>query len=128
MGLRVDIFSGAGGEELLGINSRSELAAANKYLQHHKNSQLMAEGVSLVDPETTFIQQEVQIGRDTVIYANVQISGNTCIGKNCTIGPDAVLHDCKIGDNAAIGPFSSLTSCTIKNNETVAPHTSLRQE
>ena len=128
MGHTVDTFSGAGGEELLGINSRSELAAANKYLQHHKNSQLMAEGVSLTDPETIFIQQEVQIGTDTVIHANVQISGNSIIGSNCTIGPDVVLHDCKIGNNAGIGPFSNLTACTIQNNEVIAPQTNYIQD
>jgi bifunctional UDP-N-acetylglucosamine pyrophosphorylase/glucosamine-1-phosphate N-acetyltransferase len=128
MGLQVDIFSGAGGEELLGINSRSELDAANKYLQHHKNRQLVADGVSLIDPETIFIQQEVQIGRDTVIHANVQISGNSIIGSNCTIGPDVILHDCQIGDNAGIGAFSNLTSCTVQNNETVAPHTNLIED
>jgi bifunctional UDP-N-acetylglucosamine pyrophosphorylase/glucosamine-1-phosphate N-acetyltransferase len=127
MGLQVNIFSGAGGDELLGINSRSELAAANKFLQHYKNRQVMADGVSLIDPETTFIQQEVRIGSDTVINANVQISGNSIIGSNCIIGPDVVLHDCHIGQNVTIGPFSNLTSCTIKDNETVAPHTSLIQ-
>ena len=128
MGHTVDTFSGAGGEELLGINSRSELAAANKYLQHQKNSQLMAEGVSLIDPETIFIQQEVQIGTDTVIHANVQISGNSIIGNNCTIGPDVVLHECKIGNNAAIGPFSNLTACTIQNNVVIAPQTNYIQD
>jgi bifunctional UDP-N-acetylglucosamine pyrophosphorylase/glucosamine-1-phosphate N-acetyltransferase len=128
MGLQVDIFSGAGGEELLGVNSRSELAAATKYLQHQKNSQLMAEGISLTDPETIFIQQEVRIKTDTVIHANVQISGNTIIGKNCTIGPDVVLRDCRIGDNVTIEPFSNLTSSTIQNNEIIAPHTSLKQD
>jgi bifunctional UDP-N-acetylglucosamine pyrophosphorylase/glucosamine-1-phosphate N-acetyltransferase len=128
MELRVDIFSRAGGDELLGINSRSELAAATKYLQHHKNSQLMADGVSLIDPETIFIQQEVQIDTDTIIYANVQISGNTIIGKNCTIGPDVVLHDCRIGDNVSIEPFSNLSSCAIQDNERVAPHTGLKKD
>ena len=128
MELRVDIFSRAGGDELLGINSRSELAAATKYLQHHKNSQLMAEGVSLIDPETIFIQQEVRIDTDTIIYANVQISGNTIIGKNCTIGPDVVLHDCRIGDNVSIEPFSNLSSCAIQDNERVAPHTGLKKD
>lgn len=128
MGHRVDIFSGAGGGELLGINSRSELAAANKYLQHHKNKQLLADGVSLSDPETIFIQQEVRIGRDTVVHANVQISGNSSIGANCTIGSDVVLHDCRIGDNAVIGPFSNLTSCTVQNNQTVAPRTGSIQD
>ena len=128
MGLQVDIFSGAGGEELLGVNSRSELAAATKYLQHKKNSRLMADGVSLTDPETIFIQQEVRIETDTVIHANVQISGNTIIGKNCTIGPDVVLRGCRIGDNVTIEPFSNLTSCTVQNNEIIAPHTSLKQD
>jgi len=128
MELRVDIFSRAGGDELLGINSRSELAAATKYLQHHKNSQLMADSVSLIDPETIFIQQEVRIDTDTIIYANVQISGNTIIGKNCTIGPDVVLHDCRIGDNVSIEPFSNLSSCAIQDNERVTPRTGLKKD
>jgi bifunctional UDP-N-acetylglucosamine pyrophosphorylase/glucosamine-1-phosphate N-acetyltransferase len=123
MALPVDIFSGTGGEELLGINSRSELAAANKYLQRQKNGRLMAGGVSLVDPETIFIQREVMIGKDTVIHANVQISGNSFIGSGCTIGPDVVLHDCRIGDHVIIEPFTSLTGCTVQNHKTVGPLT-----
>jgi len=128
MDLQVAIFSGASGEELLGVNSRSELAAANKYLQQQKNNQLMADGVSLSNPETIFIQQEVRIGRGSTIHANVQISGNSVIGSNCDIEPDVVLHDCQIGDNAVIGPFSNLISCTVQNNEIVAPHTNLIQD
>jgi len=126
-GLQVDIFSGASSEEVLGINSRRELAAANKYLQHQKNNQLMADGVTLTDPETIFIQHEVEIGRDTSIHANVQISGDSVIGPHCIIGPDVVLHNCRIGDNAVIGPFSNLTSCTVPNSTNVAPHTNLKQ-
>ena len=125
MGLQVETFSGAGGAELLGINSRSELAAANRHLQQRKNNELMAGGVSLVDPETIFIQQEVKIGADTVIHANVQVSGNSIIGSGCTIGPDVVLHRCTVGDNVTIGPFSNLAGCTVRDNEVIAPHSSL---
>ena len=127
-GLQVDISAGSGGEELLGINSKNELAAANKYLQHLKNSKLIAGGVTLVDPETIFIQHEVTIGRDTVIHANVHVSGNSSIGSNCTIGPDVVLKECQIGDNAVIGAFSNLSSSIIQNNEIVAPHTKSIQD
>lgn len=122
LGCQVDIYSGAGGEELLGINSRSELAAANKYLQQHKNKQLMADGVSLNDPETAFVQQEVRIGPDTVIHANVQISGNTIIGSSCTIGPDVVLHDCCLGNNVVIEPFCNLRSVSVENDAVVSPN------
>jgi len=123
-GLPVEIFAGTGGGELLGINSRNELAAANKFLQRRKNRHLMANGVTLVDPDTIFIQQEVQIGRDSVIHANVQITGNTILGSGCTVGPDVVLHECRIGDNVAIGPFTSLAQCTVQDDKTVGPYTS----
>ena len=81
----------------------------------------------LIDPESIFIQQEVRIGKDTVIHANVQISGNSIIGSGCTIGPDVVLHDCRIGDNSVIEPFSNLRSCTVPSNETVKRHASFKQ-
>jgi bifunctional UDP-N-acetylglucosamine pyrophosphorylase/glucosamine-1-phosphate N-acetyltransferase len=125
LGLQIETFSGAGGAELLGINSRSELAAANRYLQHRKNSELMTGGVSLLDPETIFIQQEVTIGADTVIHANVQVSGNSTIGSGCTVGPDVVLHRCTVGNNVTIGPFSNLSGFTVRDNEVIAPHSSL---
>lgn len=125
MGLQIETFSSAGGAELLGINSRNELATANRHLQHRKNEELMAGGVTLVDPESIFIQQEVEIGSDTVINANVQVSGNSTIGSGCSIGPDVVLHRCTVGDNVIIGPFSNLSGWTVRNNEVIAPHSSL---
>ena len=128
MGREVDIFSGTTAEEVLGVNSKSELAAANKYLQARQNNKLMAEGVTLSDPETIFVQQGVHIGSDTSINPNVQITGQTVIGSNCTIGPDVILHDCQIGDNAVISPFSNLSGCRIGESETVKPHTTISKD
>ena len=125
MDRHVDIFSGTTAEEVLGVNSKSELAAANKYLQARTNNKLMAEGVTLNDPETIFIQQGVCVGSDTSINPNVQITGQTAIGSNCTIGPDVILHDCQIGDHAVISPFSNLSGCRIDNGKTVKPHTTI---
>ena len=110
--------------ETLGINSRQQLAVAEKILRRRKNDQLMADGVTLMDPSSTFIDIDVEIERDTVIYPFTWIEGKTKIGKDCAIGPNSRLqnmtvgarvtaqfiygHDCEIGDDVTIGPYVHL--------------------
>ena len=72
-------------DEVLGVNSKAQLAQANKILRDRKNLQLMDNGAILIDPATTYIEEDVEIGEDTVIYPNVIIQGDTKIGKNCII-------------------------------------------
>ncbi|MBQ1914834.1 MAG: bifunctional UDP-N-acetylglucosamine diphosphorylase/glucosamine-1-phosphate N-acetyltransferase GlmU [Selenomonadaceae bacterium] len=92
-------------ESTFGINSRSQLAQAEKILRHRKNEELMAEGVTLMDPDTTFIDADVRIGRDTVIYPFTWIEGKSVIGENCELGPNVRLQNVTIG-NGVTGQFT----------------------
>ena len=86
-------------ESTLGINSRSQLAVAEWILRRRKVEELMADGVTIIDPHTTFIDAEVRIGMDTVIYPFTFLEGVTVIGEDCVIGPHVRFQDMVIGDN-----------------------------
>ena len=85
--------------QTLGINSRVQLAAADKILRQRKNIELMENGVTILDPESTFIDSDVEIGQDTTIYPNTFIEGKTKIGENCAIGPNSRLQNMTVGNN-----------------------------
>ena len=85
--------------QTLGINSRAQLADAAKILRQRKNLEIMAGGVTMIDPATTFIDADVEIGQDTVIYPNTYLEGKTKIGENCAIGPNSKFTNMIIGDN-----------------------------
>ena len=111
-------------DETMGVNSRAQLAAASAILRRRKAEALMADGVTLIDPAAVYIEQDVEIGRDTVIYPGTILQGKVIIGQNCVIGPDTQLtnvrcgngnrlnrvyaHDCTMGDDNEIGPFVHL--------------------
>ncbi len=92
-------------ESTLGINSRSQLAQAEGILRRRKNEELMAEGVTLMDPSSTFIDADVKIGKDTVIYPFTWIEGKSVIGENCEIGPNVRLQNVTVG-NGVTGQFT----------------------
>ena len=92
-------------ESTFGINSRSQLAQAEKILRQRKNEELMAEGVTIMDPASTFIDADVSIGRDTVIYPFTWIEGKSVIGENCEIGPNVRLQNVTVG-NDVMGQFT----------------------
>lgn len=94
-------------DEMHGINSREELAAATRLMNQRKLHELMANGVTIVDPASTWISQDTEIGSDTVVFPGTYIEGsNNKIGKNCKIGPFAHLRgDVEIADNVKIGNF-----------------------
>ena len=110
--------------EILGVNSKVELAEASKILRERKNTSLMEEGVILIDPASTYIEETVKIGRDTVIYPTVMLQGNTVIGENCeiigctriidsTLGNDiriesSVIEESIVDDKVTMGPFAHL--------------------
>ena len=121
--------------QVMGINSRIDLAQANKLLNEMVISRLALEhGVTVIDPASTWIAPEVIIERDTVIMPSCWLMGDISIGPSCIIGPhtsiegkvkigsetkivQSHLEDCQIGDNCQIGPFSHLRTGTVLGNE-----------
>ena len=116
----------ADSDEITGINSREGLAEAYRMLLNRKNAELMANGVTIVDPLNTYIDEEAQIGQDTVIYPGVFIRGNTVIGKNCQIGPGGIIEDCVIHDNAAVLYSCVLEKSTVHSFVQIGPMAHLR--
>ena len=109
--------------DVLGVNSRVELARAHAELQRRHNRKLMESGVTLYAPETILIAPDCTIGPDTVIEAGTRISGGSRIGRDAHLATGAVLHHCRVGDGAAIGAHCVLTSCTVEPGEQVPPLT-----
>src|SRR6185503_14998630 len=88
--------------DVLGVNDRTELATARAGLNARICSAHMRNGVTIIDPLTTYLEPELTIGRDTVIYPNTSISLLSEIGERCVIGPNARLSAAKIGDDVAV--------------------------
>ena len=106
--------------EIFSINDRINLAYASKVIRKRINQRLMLDGVSMEDPATTYIGPDVQIGKDTVIYPNTTIMGNTIIGEGNRLGPDVHINNCVIGQENII--FQSwLSNTMIGDNEKVGP-------
>jgi len=124
-GMTVETVTVPNADEIRGINSRSELAAVSRVVRERKNAELMAAGVTIEDPATTYIDRDVTVGPDTVIHPCVFLEGRTTIGAGCeihagvrivdsTIGDRVVvLNHClivnsRVGDTASLGPFAHL--------------------
>ncbi|MEA2656565.1 MAG: bifunctional UDP-N-acetylglucosamine pyrophosphorylase / glucosamine-phosphate N-acetyltransferase [Chloroflexota bacterium] len=95
-------------DEATGVKDRVRLAAASTLMRRRVLERLMLDGVTIVDPDTTFIDATVTIGQDTVIEPFSVIKGSTQIGQECHIGPHAHIEDAKIGDRSDCGPFAKL--------------------
>ena len=112
--------------EIMGINSRKELAAMEKHLRQSINEKWMQAGVTLKDPDTTYIEESVIIGKDTVIGPNTQLCGKTVIGARCRFDGSAFLTDAVIGDEVYLRFSVVLTSCRVEHGAIVGPFAHLR--
>ena len=125
-GLKVSSFTVADNSETLGINDRYQLSIAAKILQQRINKAFLLSGVSIDDPDTTYIGPDVKIGQDTVIRAGTYLMGNTTIGLENVIGPNCYIENCEIGDYNEI-IYSHLTDTKVGNKTTLGPYMRARK-
>ena len=112
-------------EEAIGVNSRSQLAQVEKILRQRKNEELMDAGVTLVDPSSTFVDEDVEIGPDTVIQPFTWLEGKTKIGEGCVIGPNSRLQNVTVGDEVELH-FTYAHDCVIGDKVSAGPYVHLR--
>jgi bifunctional UDP-N-acetylglucosamine pyrophosphorylase / glucosamine-1-phosphate N-acetyltransferase len=112
--------------EVSGVNDRAQLAASAAHMRERRNAQLMKDGVTLIDPAITYVDEGVEVGRDTVLEPLVSLRGKTRVGRGARIGQGCVIVDTEIADGAQILPYSHLTESRIGAGATVGPFARLR--
>lgn len=110
---------------LMGVNNRWELAQAANALRERILKRLCLDGVTIIDPTTTYIDATVQVGHDTVIEPNTYLRGNTVIGAGCVLGPDLYIEDTQVGDRCRLFR-SHIIGTTIESDVSVGPFAHLR--
>lgn len=123
--LRVETLVSADPSVVLGVNTRKELAQAVRIFRERIMDELMAKGVTILDPDSTYIDGTVEIGRDTVVYPFSYIERGTVIGERCQIGPHAHLVGCTVGDDCYV-ESAVLNGTRIPSGTKVPPFTVLR--
>lgn len=124
-GKKVTGFKISDGREAMGINNRIELAEAEKILRTEILNKLMLSGVTVVDPQTTYIDDTVRISNDTVILPSTTIKNNTTIKSGCVIGPFAYIKASNIGKNVDIRA-SFIYSATVADGAKIGPFSHIR--
>lgn len=117
----------ADAREIRGINSRTELAEVGAMLRQQKNEELMAAGVTLIDPATTYIDVDVVIGPDTVVHPSVHLEGSTRIGAACELHAGVRIANSTIGDRVTVLNHTVIMDSTVGDECSVGPFAHLRQ-
>jgi bifunctional UDP-N-acetylglucosamine pyrophosphorylase / glucosamine-1-phosphate N-acetyltransferase len=125
-GRRVVAFKTANATEILGGNTRAELAEIDQSMRLEKCRQLMADGVTIFYPATCVIDADVQVGADTVIEPYVQLLGKTRIGTGCRVRSYSVIRDCEIGDGVLVRPGCVMEGAIIGAGAVLGPYSHLR--
>ena len=121
--IKVGSFVCANKQEILGVNSRQELAEAHDIKQQELFEKLWDSGVSLQRPSTLAIHPATSIGLDTLIQANCTIKQNVIIGRHCDVGSHTLIKNCYVGDDVLIGAGSTLIGVKIESGNVVPPGT-----
>ena len=125
---RVQDFHVTDFTELLGINNRIDLAAADRVFRDRKVHQLMLDGVTIEKPETVTIDSQVRVGMDSVIESFAQLRGATTVGERCRIGACSIVTDSRLGDAVEIGPFTVVAKSTLEHGVHAGPFARLRMD
>ena len=113
MGKKVGGVITADSEMIMGVNSRRQLAEAESVMRRRIAERHMDDGVTIMDPASTFIEKSVKIAPDTVIYPNTWLQGATVIGEDCEIGPNVRLENVKVADGCRV-EFTHVHDCEVK--------------
>ncbi|MBI2377082.1 MAG: bifunctional UDP-N-acetylglucosamine diphosphorylase/glucosamine-1-phosphate N-acetyltransferase GlmU [Deltaproteobacteria bacterium] len=113
-------------DDVLGVNTRAELAGLGRILMSRIRKRWMDEGVTLVDPDSTYISPLAQIGRDTIIEPNVCLRGRARIGRDVHLDVGSIVSDAEIGDAAAVLPYSLVENAVVQRGARVGPFARLR--
>jgi len=113
-------------EEIRGINSRTELAEVSTMVRQQKNEELMAAGVTLIDPATTYVDADVVVGPDTVIYPCVFLEGSTTIGAACEIHSGTRIVNSTVGDRVCVRNHTVVTDSTVESGAFLGPFAHIR--
>jgi bifunctional UDP-N-acetylglucosamine pyrophosphorylase/glucosamine-1-phosphate N-acetyltransferase len=125
-GLVVETLAVSDANEVRGVNSQNELAEMGALVRAQKNAELMASGVTLVDPATAYIDTDVEIGPDTIVHPNVHLEGRTRIGSACEIHAGVRIVDSTIEDGAIVRNFCVLDTARVAAGAIVGPFAHLR--
>ena len=127
-GLTVETVLLDDSREILGVNSRRELADVTAILKATRNDELMAAGVSIVDPASAWIGPDVTIGADTVIHPNVYLEGRTRIGSNCAIHAGVRVVDSTIDDGVVVNNYCVITESHVAAGARIGPFAHIRPQ
>lgn len=125
-GEKVAVLCHEDAEEVLGVNTRAELARASATLYARKAHDLQGRGVTLLDASRTWVDPRAKIGRDSVLYPDVIVEGPTVLGDDCVVRPGARVVDCRIGRGVEIKDHSLLVEARVGDGSSVGPFAHLR--
>lgn len=123
---KVSAFRCTDALEVLGVNTRKDLALAEAVLRDRINSAWMLAGVTMTDPDTTFISAQATIGRDTVLYGSLRIEGRTRIGEGCVVGPGSRIVDSSLGNTVTVKDSCLIEESDIAPGAAIGPFAHLR--
>ena len=125
-GRRVEALQAQDTQETLGINTRAQQAEAEAVLRHRIRARWLDAGVAMIDPSSTWIDADVSIGADTVIYPNTYLHGRTVVGSGCTLGPGTLIRDSRVGSRCQV-VFSVIEEAVLEDDVDIGPFSHLRR-